>query len=37
VAYEFAKAGTNEKIEREFAQRPTRSNGSDSKPDATIQ
>jgi glycerol-3-phosphate acyltransferase PlsX len=38
VAYEFAKAGTNEKIEREFASRPTRhANGSAAKPDATIQ
>jgi glycerol-3-phosphate acyltransferase PlsX len=42
VAYEFAKAGTNEKIEREFAQRPTRAHtpetGRDSaNPDAIIQ
>jgi phosphate acyltransferase len=38
VAYEFAKAGTNEKIEREFASRPHRSaNGSAANPDATIQ
>lgn len=36
VAYEFAKAGTNEKIEREFAQRPHR-HTSEAKPDATIQ
>jgi phosphate acyltransferase len=38
VAYEFAKAGTNEKIEREFAQRPTRAaHTAGSNPDATIQ
>lgn len=37
VAYEFAKAGTNEKIEQEFAARPTRSAPADPKPDATIQ
>ena len=37
VAYEFAKAGTNEKIEREFAQRPTRANTSEANPDAIIQ
>jgi glycerol-3-phosphate acyltransferase PlsX len=42
VAYEFAKAGTNEKIEHEFAQRPTRAHTTESnpdaaKPDATIQ
>lgn len=38
VAYEFAKAGTNEKIEREFAQRPTRADGhAGAKSDATIQ
>jgi glycerol-3-phosphate acyltransferase PlsX len=37
VAYEFAKAGTNEKIEREFANRPTRDHSPDAKADATIQ
>jgi phosphate acyltransferase len=37
VAYEFAKAGTNEKIEREFAQRPTRAHTSEANPDAIIQ
>jgi len=37
VAYEFAKAGTNEKIEREFAQRPTRAHASEANPDAIIQ
>ena len=37
VAYEFAKASTNEKIEREFANRPTRAHTSDAKADATIQ
>ncbi|HEY3705470.1 MAG TPA: phosphate acyltransferase PlsX [Terracidiphilus sp.] len=37
VAYEFAKAGTNEKIEREFAQRPTRGHAAETHPDATIQ
>ena len=39
VAYEFAKAGTNEKIEAEFAGRPTRtSHGAVvAEPDATIQ
>lgn len=37
VAYEFAKAGTNEKIEREFAQHPPRASHPDDKPDATIQ
>lgn len=39
VAYESAKAGTNEKIEREFAQRPARPAGEakpSGKPDATI-
>ncbi|UWZ86996.1 phosphate acyltransferase PlsX [Occallatibacter riparius] len=35
VAYEFAKAGTNEKIEREFAQRPTRGHGAHTDPEAT--
>jgi phosphate acyltransferase len=37
VAYEFAKAGTNEKIEREFANRPTRPHPPEANPDATIQ
>jgi phosphate acyltransferase len=38
VAYEFAKSGTNEKIEREFASRPQRSsNSSSAGSDATIQ
>jgi glycerol-3-phosphate acyltransferase PlsX len=37
VAYEFAKAGTNEKIEREFASRPNRAHVADANPDATIQ
>jgi glycerol-3-phosphate acyltransferase PlsX len=37
VAYEFAKAGTNEKIEREFASRPHRTGNSGINPDATIQ
>jgi glycerol-3-phosphate acyltransferase PlsX len=37
VAYEFAKAGTNEKIEREFAGRPHRAQSPDQNPDATIQ
>ena len=37
VAYEFAKAGTNEKIEHEFAQRPTRAHAPQANPDATIQ
>ena len=37
VAMEFAKAGTNERIEAEFASRPHRANGSPDKPDATIQ
>src|SRR5450631_1231818 len=38
VAYEFAKAGTNERIEREFAGRPQRAtNGSLANPDATVQ
>jgi glycerol-3-phosphate acyltransferase PlsX len=36
VAHEFAKAGTNERIEAEFASRPQRG-GDASKPDATIQ
>jgi glycerol-3-phosphate acyltransferase PlsX len=38
VAYEFAMAGTNEKIEREFAQRPARpaEGKHGEKPDATI-
>jgi glycerol-3-phosphate acyltransferase PlsX len=37
VAYEFAKAGTNELIEAEFASRPQRVNGATDKPDAIIQ
>src|SRR6202790_5399811 len=37
VAYEFANAGTNERIEQEFAGRPTRTNGTGVNPDATIQ
>jgi phosphate acyltransferase len=38
VAYEFAKSGTNEKIEREFASRPQRSSqSSGTGTDATIQ
>lgn len=38
VAYEFAKAGTNDKIEREFASRPHRpSHPPTAGPDATIQ
>ena len=37
VAYEFAKAGTNDKIEREFAGRPHRPHGPDTNPDATVQ
>jgi phosphate acyltransferase len=37
VAYEFAKAGTNDKIEQEFAGRPHRAHAPDTKPDATIQ
>jgi glycerol-3-phosphate acyltransferase PlsX len=37
VAYEFAKAGTNDKIEREFAGRPHRAHGPDANPDATVQ
>ena len=38
VAYEFAKAGTNERIEAEFANHPQRTHGrSGEKPDATIQ
>jgi len=37
VAYEFAKAGTNEKIEREFANRPTCAHSPEAKPDATFQ
>ena len=40
VAYEFAKAGVNEKIEREFANRPHRHPqppAADAAPDATIQ
>jgi glycerol-3-phosphate acyltransferase PlsX len=37
VAYEFAKAGTNEKIEQEFAHRPTRGHSASAAPDATIQ
>jgi phosphate acyltransferase len=37
VAYEFAKAGTNEKIEREFASRPTRAHAPEAKSDAIIQ
>ena len=36
VAHEFAKAGTNERIEAEFASRPQRG-GDASTPDATIQ
>jgi glycerol-3-phosphate acyltransferase PlsX len=36
VAYEFAKAGTNERIEHEFASRPQRVvTGSASSPDAS--
>ena len=39
VAHEFAKAGTNERIEREFASRPTRktANTAPSEPEATVQ
>src|SRR5271165_1352902 len=38
VAYEFAKAGTNEKIEQEFASHPHRSgNGSAASPDTSVQ
>jgi len=38
VAYEFAKAGVNEKLEREFASRPQRPvHSSDAGSDATIQ
>ena len=38
VAHEFARAGTNEKIEREFASRPQRRTPqSDDEPEATIQ
>lgn len=37
VAQEFAKAGTNEKIEAEFAKRPPRTKGDADKLDATIQ
>ncbi len=37
VAYEFARAGTNEKIEQEFAQRPHRAHPTPADPDATIQ
>ncbi len=37
VAYEFAKAGTNEKIEKEFAGRPHRTANGSANPDATIQ
>ncbi|HEY6487538.1 MAG: phosphate acyltransferase PlsX [Terracidiphilus sp.] len=38
VAHEFARAGTNEKIEREFASRPQRRPPqSDGEPEATIQ
>jgi phosphate acyltransferase len=38
VAYEFARAGTNEKIEREFASRPQRhTSPSGDEPEATIQ
>jgi len=36
VAYEFAKAGTNERIEREFASRPPRKPSQDDEPEATI-
>ncbi|HZB89669.1 MAG TPA: phosphate--acyl-ACP acyltransferase, partial [Terracidiphilus sp.] len=38
VAHEFARAGTNEKIEREFASRPPRKpDGAPDAPDSTIQ
>src|ERR1700757_583471 len=38
VAYEFAKAGTNDRIEREFAGRPPRKNAhAASEPETTIQ
>jgi glycerol-3-phosphate acyltransferase PlsX len=38
VAYEFAKAGTNERIEAEFANHPQRAHGrAGEKPDSAIQ
>lgn len=37
VAYEFAKSGVNEKIEREFAQRPQRAQHDAADPEATVQ
>ena len=38
VAYEFAKSGTNERIEREFASRPSRRPvGSGEEPEAVLQ
>ena len=37
VAYEFAQAGTNELIEREFASQPARKPDLGDKPEATIQ